>query len=198
MSNIDIHFRSTSSMWETPQDLFDFLNSMFKFDLDAAACRENTKCDIWLGPGSTINEDSLKEEWTGKVWLNPPYGRGIGKWVKKAYESSIKNDATIVCLLPARTDTKWFQYVWKATFVCFVHGRLKFGGAETSAPFPSCIAIFGNNLPHDLEISMLAAKGTITRPIWLHNPIDEIRWDFYQQRKEEREAYAYIEDTDDE
>lgn len=196
-NNNNVHFSSESTMWETPKELFNFLNTIFKFEIDVAACERDAKCEKWLGRGSEINENAFEEEWTGTVWLNPPYGRGIGKWIEKAYKSSIENDATVVCLLPARTDTKWFEYVYKAPFVCFIKGRLKFGGSETSAPFPSCIAVFGKNLPTELEISMLAAKGTIMRSIWHYNPIDEIRWDWLQQRREERESYNYLEETEE-
>ena len=73
--------------------------------------------------------------------MNPPYGREIGKWLKKAYESSI-NGAIVVCLIPARTDTAWWHdYVMKGK-IRFIRGRLKFGGSKNSAPFPSAIVIF--------------------------------------------------------
>lgn len=73
--------------------------------------------------------------------MNPPYGREIGKWVKKAAESN----ATVVCLLPARTDTKWFhEYILGKAEIRFVKGRLKFGDGKNSAPFPSMVVIFRN------------------------------------------------------
>ena len=86
---------------------------------------------------------SLKAGGGHRVWLNPPYGREIGKWVRKAYEESLKPDTTVVCLLPARTDTKWFHdYVLPAGELEFIRGRLKFGGQKNAAPFPSMVVIF--------------------------------------------------------
>ena len=66
----------------------------------------------------------------------------ISKWVKKAYESK----ATVVCLLPARTDTRWFhEYIYNKAEIRFIKGRLRFGNSKNSAPFPSMIVIFRNN-----------------------------------------------------
>jgi len=135
--NKELHFSSASEEWETPQDLFDFYHSIYKFTLDAAASSINFKCLCFL----TKSVDSLKQKWIGNVWLNPPYGRGIGKWVQKAYESSLEG-ATVVCLLPSRTDTKWFHDYCNKGDICFIKGRLKFGGHKNNAPFPSMIVVF--------------------------------------------------------
>ena len=87
----------------------------------------------------TLEMDGLKQEWTGVCWCNPPYGRQVGKWVEKA----VKSSATVVMLLPARTDTKWF-HDWCLPYgkIEFLRGRLKFGGCDNSAPFPSMIVVF--------------------------------------------------------
>lgn len=162
--------------WETPQDLFDDLNDIFQFNLDAAANKDNTKCIHWLGPDSIIAQDSLREDWKGVVWLNCPYGRGIRKWVRKAYEESLKG-STVVCLLPARTETNWFQYCWKSAFVVFLCGRIKFSKMMTPAPFPSCIVIFSQNLPPDADISMLGEIGTIVRPLWQYRKKEAPKFD---------------------
>ena len=133
-----VHFSSKTSEWETPQDFFDLLNSEFHFELDVCAKPENAKCPRYFTP----EEDGLKQEWRGVCWMNPPYGREIGRWVKKAYESA-KEGATVVCLLPARTDTSWWHdYCMMADEIRFIRGRLKFGGAKHPAPFPSAIVIF--------------------------------------------------------
>ena len=79
------------------------------------------------------------------MWLNPPYGRTIGAWVKKAYEESQKPGTFVVCLLPARTDTAWFHDYCKKGYIQFIRGRLKFGNSKNSAPFPSMIVFFGGN-----------------------------------------------------
>lgn len=74
--------------------------------------------------------------------MNPPYGRNIGKWVEKAYKSSL-DGATVVCLLPVRTDTAWWHDYCMRGVVMFLRGRLKFSGAKNNAPFPSAIVVFG-------------------------------------------------------
>lgn len=126
-------------MWETPRHVFDELNQEFRFDIDVCATKENAKCATFFSP----EMDGLKQEWEGTCWMNPPYGRAIGDWVKKAYESSLKNGVTVVCLLPARTDTKWWHDYCMRGEIRFIKGRLKFEGGKNSAPFPSAIVIFG-------------------------------------------------------
>jgi phage N-6-adenine-methyltransferase len=133
---------SNSNEWETPQDLFDKLNAVFQFDLDVCATDENTKCGQWY----TKEQDGLAHEWMDfenkSAWMNPPYGSGITDWLKKAYSENLKG-MTVVCLLPARTDTKWFhEWVVGKAEITFLQGRLKFGGCENSAPFPSMIAVY--------------------------------------------------------
>lgn len=129
---------SNTDQWATPQDFFDLCETQYgKFDTDVCADASNTKCPVYFDK----NKDGLKQTWTGKCWMNPPYGREIGKWMKKAYESSL-NGATVVCLVPARTDTKWWhEYATKGQ-VTFIRGRLKFGNSKNSAPFPSAVVVF--------------------------------------------------------
>lgn len=139
MSSISVHFSSKTDLWSTPQAFFDELDKEFEFETDVCALPENAKCKNFYSP----ERDGLKQEWTGRCWCNPPYGRQIAKWVKKAAESK----ATVVMLLPARTDTKWFHdYVLPNAEIRFIKGRLKFGGAKASAPFPSMVAIFRNGV----------------------------------------------------
>jgi len=89
----------------------------------------------------TEQDDGLSQEWYGSVWMNPPYGKTIGLWMKKAYESSCAG-VKVVCLVPARTDTAWWHdYAMKGS-IEFIRGRLKFGGSKNSAPFPSALVIF--------------------------------------------------------
>ena len=132
-------FTSNTDMWATPQWLFDELNAEFNFTVDVCAVPENAKCKLFYSP----DEDGLKQEWEGRCYMNPPYGRRIGDWIKKAYEES-QNGKLIVGLLPARTDTKWFhEYIYKKAEIRFIKGRLKFNDAESNAPFPSMIVIWG-------------------------------------------------------
>ena len=132
-------FSSKTDLWATPQDLFDKLNEEFHFTLDVCALPENAKCERYYTP----EIDGLSQKWDGVCWCNPPYGRAIGKWIEKASKAR-EEGATVVMLLPARTDTRWFHdYVYKDyAEIRFIKGRLKFGGAKNAAPFPSMIVIF--------------------------------------------------------
>lgn len=135
-----VHFSSATGEWATPQSFFDDLNSEFRFTLDVCATAENAKCAAYF----TKEEDGLSRDWASHAcWMNPPYGREIGKWVRKAYEES-QRGAIVVCLLPARTDTKWWHdhVIGGQAEVRFVRGRLKFGGSKNSAPFPSAVLVF--------------------------------------------------------
>ena len=133
--NTELMFSSKTDLWETPQELFDKYDAIYRFETDVCALPENAKCKRFFTP----EMDGLKQEWTGVCWCNPPYGRQIGKWVEKA----VKSSATVVMLLPARTDTKWF-HDWCLPYgkIEFLRGRLKFGGCDNSAPFPSMIVVF--------------------------------------------------------
>lgn len=133
----NVHFSSKTDNWETPQELFDKLNKEFRFGFDVCADVDNTKCGINHYDKS---EDGLIQDWshTYSKWMNPPYGREIGKWIKKASENPMT-----VCLLPSRIDTKWFhEYILGKAEIRFIKGRLKFGGNKNSAPFPSMVVIF--------------------------------------------------------
>lgn len=131
-------YSSNTDQLETPQDLFDELDAEFHFDLDVCALPENAKCPDYYTP----EQDGLSQSWDGTCWCNPPYGRQIGKWVRKGLLSSF-DGATVVMLLPARTDTRWFHdYILNRAAVRFLRGRLKFGGGENCAPFPSMIVVF--------------------------------------------------------
>src|SRR5260370_41045589 len=130
-------FSSATDLWSTPVDTFKRLDDEFRFDLDVCATTENAKCVNYFTEG----DDGLTQQWEGICWMNPPYGREIGKWVMKAYESSLLV-SMVVCLLPARTDTSWWHNYCMKGEIRFIRGRLKFGGAKNSAPFPSVIVIF--------------------------------------------------------
>jgi len=140
--NKDVMWSSASCEWETPQDIFDELDEVFRFTLDPCATPSNAKCNLYY----TVEDDGLSKSWTGHhVFMNPPYGREIAKWVRKAYLESLNPDTVVVCLLPSRTDTHWFHEYCAKGEIWFVKGRLKFGGAKNSAPFPSMIVIFPKN-----------------------------------------------------
>ena len=133
-----IHFSSQTPEWATPQDLFDKLNSDYHFTLDVAATAENAKCKKFF----TAEDDGLQKDWSSDVcWMNPPYGRGIIKWIAKAHDAW-RSGATVVCLLPSRTDTRWFHKYCVHGRVEFIAGRIKFGGSKCGAPFPSMLVHF--------------------------------------------------------
>lgn len=134
---MNVHFSSQSNEWYTPQDFFDSLDREFHFTLDVAATVENTKCTRFF----SCSDDGLAHSWDNEiVWCNPPYGREIKKWVKKASEAK---GGVVVMLIPARTDTSYFHdYIYGKAEVRFIRGRLKFGGSTNSAPFPSMVVVF--------------------------------------------------------
>lgn len=132
-----VHFSSASDNWATPQATFDALNSEFGCTLDVCASADNAKCLRFYSQ----DQDGLAQPWTGVCWMNPPYGRTIGQWMQKAHQSSLEG-ATVVCLIPARTDTAWWHDYAMQGEIRFLRGRLKFGGHRNSAPFPSAVVVF--------------------------------------------------------
>jgi len=164
--NTDVMFSSKTDLWPTPQSFFDELNAEFNFTLDPCATQDNAKCAKYY----TKDDDGLAHDWSRDiVFMNLPYGDpeipcrsncakkrchergyhineyipGIADFIRKAHEESQKG-ATVVCLVPARTDTRWFHdYVYgKADEIRFIKGRLKFGEATNSAPFPSMVVVY--------------------------------------------------------
>lgn len=130
-------YSSRSEEWETPQDLFDQLNDEFKFTLDPCCLQGNAKCEKFF----TKQDDGLSQSWDGeRVFMNPPYGKEIKRWMHKAATSK----ALVVCLVHARTDTKWWHETVekKAKEIRFIKGRLRFGGSKHNSTFPSVLVIF--------------------------------------------------------
>lgn len=145
-STMRVHAMSRSDDWETPPELFAQLDAEFHFTLDVAASFENTKCARFC----STELSGLAADWSRDVcWMNPPYGREIAVWMRKAFEES-QRGATVVCLVPARTDTRWWHaYAERATERRFLKGRLRFrrngellGTRPASCPFPSAIVVF--------------------------------------------------------
>jgi phage N-6-adenine-methyltransferase len=128
------------------QALFDALNMEFGFTVDVCASPENSKCPRFF----SVEQDGLKQDWAGEiVFMNPPYGKQIGKWVRKAFYSA-QNGSTCVCLVPARTDTRWFHKYCMKGEIRFLRGRLRHNDTEGRAPFPSMIVIFR---PQEFKLS---------------------------------------------
>ena len=138
-------FTSEREDWTTPREFFDRLNSKYFFTLDAAASTSNNLCSNFY----SIDNDAMKADWlkdskNGWVWLNPPYGKKISSFMQKAHEEALRG-TKIVALVPARTDTKWFQDYCLPHQITFIRGRLKFGNATNSAPFPSALIEMNQN-----------------------------------------------------
>lgn len=152
-----VHFKSGNKEWETPDSVFKPLEKEFNIVLDVCANDKNTKCRTFLDKGVNSFTASWKDTLKGlgdsdsACWMNPPYGRGIDRWIKKAHEEALKGVVT-VALVPARTDTLWFHnYIHNKQEVRFIKGRIKFVDASSSAPFPSMVVIFR---PADAEIKL--------------------------------------------
>jgi site-specific DNA-methyltransferase (adenine-specific) len=142
MGTFNGKFNSAKQDWQTPDEIFDPLNEEFAFTLDAAASFENKRAEKFFDKDS----DGLLQDWgLETVWLNPPYGDGAAKlseWVEKSYRASLRG-ATVVMLLPARTNTNWFHDLCLSKAeIRFIRGRPRFGKAEHGLPQPLCIIIF--------------------------------------------------------
>lgn len=161
---------SQNPEWPTPQYVFDTLDAEFHFTLDVCANADNHKCERYFD----IAQDGLKQDWEGEVcWMNPPYGKPISQWVRKAANVAKPGGGTIVVgLLPNRTDTKWFLDVMKASEIRIVHGRLAFGDGSGTAPFGSIIAVWGT--PHTPKVSVVSYKEgpkTVDWTRWIGNDL---------------------------
>ena len=137
MANFDNNrFKSNNQEWETPDDLFLRLNKQFSFTRDVCASVENTKCkEFWS------EEDScLDKAWDGINWMNPPY-KNMKQFIEKAYNE--RNNAITVCLIPARTNTRWWHDWCMKGHVYFICGRPKFKGCVHGLPQPLALVVFG-------------------------------------------------------
>ena len=129
-------FASAKQDWETPDDLFSKVNSEFKFTRDACASASNTKCaQYW-----TADDSRLDKEWDGVNWMNPPF-KDMKKFIQKAFEQ--RGNAITVCLIPARTNTKWWHEFCMKGEVFFICGRPKFKGCIHGLPQPLALVVFG-------------------------------------------------------
>jgi phage N-6-adenine-methyltransferase len=129
-------FQSTNQSWETPDDLFDRLNEMFKFTRDVCASKENAKCNLYW----TEEDSCLDKTWDGVNWMNPPY-KDMKKFIKKVFDE--RNNAITVCLIPARTNTRWWHEYCMKGEILFICGRPKFKGATYGLPQPLALVVFG-------------------------------------------------------
>ena len=150
MADFKTKFGTGRQDWETPATVFDPLNAEFRFTLDVCATAENAKCPRYY----TAADNALAQPWEGVCWMNPPFGTQ-GAWVRKAYEESQRNGTTVVCLLPARTNTNWWHSYCMKGEIRFIKGRPKFKGAKHGLPQPLAIVVFraAHVLPSNSEVS---------------------------------------------
>lgn len=153
--NTALHFSSERQDWATPRAFFQKLDALFHFTLDVCATAENTTCGRFFGP----EDDGLKQKWAPhSCFCNPPYS-SVGDWMHKAAEEA-RDGARVVCLVPARVDTRWFRSAFDAALdLILVQGRLKFGDGKSSAPFPSSVFVFDPlAIPGKCGVSYMRAK----------------------------------------
>ena len=134
-------YSSASVEWYTPRPFVAALSAEFgPFTLDPCASDASAVCDRYF----TADDDGLSHSWSGEtVYMNPPYGYGIGKWIEKAYLESLNEGTVVVGLIPAKTETRWWHdYVMKAEEIRFIKGRMRFSGSNVNAPFPSCVVVW--------------------------------------------------------
>jgi len=126
-------------IWSTPQPVFDKLNAEFNFDMDVCADPDNAKCPTWYS-----HTDGLSSYWGGTCFLNPPYGRNqIDPWLAKALWIASIDWATVVCLVPSRTNSPWWhEYAMKATEIRFVRKKLSFFGGKGVPFWGNAILVF--------------------------------------------------------
>lgn len=144
MSVTRYHGYSSNTTYPTPATLFGRLDREFAFDLDVCATENNAKCARFYSP----EDDGLSKAWAPNVcWMNPPYGKEIRTWMEKAWTES-QQGATVVCLIPSRTDTSWWHEFAMNGEIRFLRGRISFSGDRRKrAPFPSAVVIFRGRLP---------------------------------------------------
>ena len=143
MSNFNENrFKTIKQDWETPDELFDYLDNIYGFTIDLAADAQNARCKNYY----TKEDDALSKTWNGVGWLNPPYGSRkpqLKDWVKKSFEETRKDGCTVVMLMPARTNTMWWHdYCMKAKEVLLIKGRPKFKGCVHGLPQPLAVVVF--------------------------------------------------------
>lgn len=178
-----ILFSHKSDEYATPQSLFDELNAEFSFNLDPCATKENHKCEDFY----TIEQDGLSHDWEGRcVFCNPPYSR-IAQWVRKCYEEAKKPNTTVVMLIPARTDTRYFHdYIYHHAEIRFIKGRLRFNDEKKGAPFPSMVVIYKHGLTRVQVDDFISRRKAVDR---INKQREHLQPEIYPQDKIGDAAY---------
>ena len=130
---------SDSMEYSTPLQIVEPLIREFNLTKDVCASSLNYKLsDYW-----TKQDNSLLKDWEGNCWMNPPFSRDLGKWVKKAFNDTIKFGGTKVCLIPVRSNTKWWAEICTQAEIRFINGEVNFNNEKRGLWLPMCIIIFG-------------------------------------------------------
>jgi hypothetical protein len=151
--------------WNTPQVIVDLVRAVGGGEIKLDPCsNENSIVGAEVSFRFDHGQDGLKLPWytDGLVYVNPPYGREIGPWIERCAKYGAETD--VIALVPARTDTKWFQTCWKAAGICFVRGRLTFLGAPSPAPFPSALVHWGPSKHTFAMVCIEAGLGPVIHP----------------------------------
>lgn len=171
-----VHYSSATPEWYTPSHIIDLVVEFFdEIDLDPCS-NSHESPNVSAGMGYTEADDGLSKPWFGRVYMNPPYGDEIVGWVKKLHEEYQNGDIeAAIALLPARTDTRWWNDYVMPYAMCFIRGRLRFVGAENSAPFPSVLVYYGDEIER-----FTAATADLGRvmTVYGHTPGERLLEDF--------------------
>lgn len=162
--NTTTMFSSAKQDWTTPRWLFALLDAEFNFEIDAAASPENALCARYF----TEADDALQQPWHGRFFLNPPYGRSVGRFVAHAWDQVYRHGHADrgVILLASRTDVQWWhQYAMRGAEIRLIEGRLHFGDSANAAPFPSAVLVFDRYKHHPVAVSTLEQPGKATPPV---------------------------------
>ncbi len=173
-SRLAVHYSSETAEHYTPRGFLDLVHSVFDDDPDLDPCSNSlTAPNVRARQHFTAAEDGLNRAWHGRVFMNPPYGRDIVGWIEKLRrEFEQGNVLEAIALLPARTDTEWFNTLTAKTddaVICFLHGRLVFIGNTDPAPFPSMAVYFGPH--HDRFARVFVDAGSL-----MQRPASPLEW----------------------
>ena len=152
-----VHYSSVSDEWTTPCNIIDLvLEALGSIDLDPCADEAHS---VQAVHHFVQTDDGLDQDWHGRVYMNPPYGREIERWVAHlCREYRMGRTTEAIALLPARTDTAWMRRL-ESYPKCFIRGRLRFGNRKSGAPFPSVAVYFGTNVERFGRV--FQSRGTI-------------------------------------
>lgn len=134
-------FTSNSIEYSTPISIVNPLIEEFELTTDVCASALNFKLPKYF----TKEDDALTKDWIGNCWMNPPFDRNLAKWVKKAHDETIKHGGTKVCLIPVRSNTKWWADLSIKSEVRFINGEVNFNNEPRGLWMGMCIMIFGEN-----------------------------------------------------